>query len=516
MDEMLILRSDFPDPDVIRVGDAYCMASTTMHFMPGCAILRSYDLRNWEFVGHVYDRFDGSPAQRLDEGKSAYGQGMWAPSLRYHKGVFHICFVANDSGKTYLYRAKDIAGPWEKSLIRGFYHDSSLLFDDDGRVYVFHGNRTIYLTELDEDLAGPKPGGLHRVVAEDAPEMRLGYEGTHAYKIDGKYYLFFIHWGPGDGRRTEACFVSDSLTGEFKGRDVFDDDLGFHNQGVAQGGIVDAPDGKWYAVLFQDHGAAGRVPVLLPVSWNEGFPVFGDKEKGTRPPEPASARPRHRYAPLFSSDDFRYPASADGHPRLKPVWEWNHEPDDVRWSVDPERGELRISSDRLSPNLTRARNVLTQRAFLPRCAASARVDASSLREGDYAGICALQGRYGMIAATRREGRLLIVMKARPGEAVYEMGKTMDLEPGTEFGSVPAPETTVELRVELDFRDMRDEASFFYREAGAWKRLGPDHKLRFGLDPFVGCRFGLFMYSTESPGGEARFGRFEYELDGARC
>ena len=99
-----ITRMDYPDPDVIRVDDTYYMVSTTMYFMPGCEILRSYDLVHWEHAAYVYDRLDSTPAQRLEDGKNIYGCGMWAASLRYHDGIFYICFVANDTHKTYLYR----------------------------------------------------------------------------------------------------------------------------------------------------------------------------------------------------------------------------------------------------------------------------------------------------------------------------------------------------------------------------------------------------------------------------
>lgn len=505
-----LLNSDFPDPDVIRVGDAYYMVSTTMHFMPGGVILRSYDLRNWEILSYVYETLDGTPGQRLEDGASAYGQGMWAASLRCSRGTFYVCFVANDTGKTYLYRSESLEGPWRKNYVEGFYHDCSLLFDDDSRTYVTYGNREIWLTELNDELTGPRPGGLHRVIVRDDPGTMLGYEGSHFYKIGGRYYVFFIHWlSDGSKRRTEACFSCDSLAGEFTGGDVLDDDMGFHNQGVAQGGIVDAPDGTWYAVLFQDRGAVGRIPVLVPLRWEDGFPVLGVDGKAPLEVETASSRPGHRYAPFVASDDFSYRPGPDGRVRLNPAWQWNHEPRQDLWSV--ERGELKLVSGKVSENLTRAVNTLTQRSVYPRCRASVRLDASGLRDGDYAGICALQGRYAMAAATRRGKDLFLVMANRPGEAIYEMGKTLDLAPGEECASVPFFGGAVELRAELDFADMRDEAVFSYKEGGEWKRIGPAHKLRFGLDHFVGCRFGLFLYSTKTVGGSARFGRFEYKI-----
>lgn len=141
-----------------------------------------------------------------------------------------MCFVANDTGKTYLYTAKEVSGPWEKHQIEGFYHDCSLFFEDDGSVYLMYGNRDIYLTELAEDLSGPKEGGLHRRVLSDTDDYGLGFEGSHLYKIQGRYYAFFIHWPKGgNGRRQQACYVADSLTGEFKGGNVLDDAMEYQN-----------------------------------------------------------------------------------------------------------------------------------------------------------------------------------------------------------------------------------------------------------------------------------------------
>jgi beta-xylosidase len=504
----LIIGADFPDPDVIRVGDTYYMISTTMHFMPGGVILRSFDLVHWEIYSRVYERLDGNPAQRLEGDQGIYGQGMWAASLRFHAGWFYVCFCANDTHKTYLFRTQDLKGPWQKQNIEGFYHDSSLLFED-GAAYLVHGNTTIYLTELNEGLTGPKPGGLQRVIAEDRSERCLGYEGSHLYKIGNRYYLFLIHWlSTGNRRRVEACLSSDSLTGEFTGGDILDDDLGYHNMGVAQGGIVDTPEGDWYAVLFQDRGAVGRIPVLVPLRWEDNFPVLGVDGRVPISIEVKSTRPGHEYQPITDSDEFPYSLNEKGQPRLKDVWEWNHEPHAEGWSIAPGGGLL-LKSSRLSENPTRALNVLTQRALFPSCAASVSVDGSLLKDGDFAGICALQGHYGMAALAREEDSFFIVMRAKRGEVNNAMGKTLDKEPGTESERIPWPNASAELRLELRFMDIEDEAIFYYRQAGQWKRLGAPQKLYFGLDHFVGCRFGLFLYSTKQIGGAARFNKFVY-------
>jgi beta-xylosidase len=505
-----ILKADFPDPDVIRVDDTYYMVSTTMHFMPGAVILRSFDLIHWEIFTYVYASLDDTPAQKMEGDQSIYGQGMWAASLRYHHKEFIVCFVANDTRKTYLYRAKDIQGPWKKQTIEGFYHDCSLLFDDDDRVYIVYGNMEIYLTELNKELTGPKPGGLHRMIVRDKEGIKLGYEGAHFYKINNRYYVFFIHWlSDGSGRRVEACFSSDSLEGEFTGKDVLDDDMGYFNMGIAQGGIVDTPDGDWVAILFQDQGAIGRVPVLVPVHWENDVPVFGIDGKVPPYAETKSTRPDHIYGPIVSSDEFRYWPDADGKIQLNNVWQWNHNPNPDLWSVNGEKGLLRIRSGKLSENITRAENILTQRTVWPMCDASVHVDGSMLNDGDYAGICALQGRYGMVAITKDSGKYYLVMKGNPGKANYSMGQTCDKSPGMEYERVMLSDVNVILKVRMRFDDMTDEATFYYLDNSTWRKIGINQKLYFGLDHFVGCRFGLFLYATEKIGGEASFSHFVY-------
>lgn len=520
-----ITRLDYPDPDVIRVGDIYYMVSTTMHFMPGGEILRSYDLVHWEHAAFVYDRLDSTPAQRLEGTENIYGKGMWAASLRYHEGTFYICFVANDTGKTYLYTSESIDGTWEKHQIEGFYHDCSLLFDGDD-VYIAYGNKDIYITQLNAELTAPLAGGLHRLAVSDAGHPGLGYEGTHFYKINGKYYLFFIHSLRDRWMRTEACFVSDSIDGEFSGGDVLVDDRGYCGQGVAQGGIVDTPDGRWYAVLFQDHGAVGRIPVLVPVTWEAGYPVFGTDRRIPQQFEIPCPKQEHTYVPLVQSDDFRDMQGLSEEKKrrrygcygLKSVWQFNHEPDLRLVEQDPERGVLWIGTGKICRSLLQAPNILTQRMLFPGCAAEVTVDAGTLKVGDYAGLCALQGCYGMAAVTRRDDGFYIVMRGRASGNDSMQAKPEEPLEGTEWEAVRLGQgCTARLRIEADFAQMKDEARFFYynsdsdnSDSGTWQQIGTVQKLYFKLDHFAGCRFGLFAYATAGTGGRAGFSGFKYD------
>ena len=479
---------DYPDPDVIRVGDTYYMISTTMHFFPGGVILRSHDLIRWEICAYLYDSLEHTPGETLEGEQTVYGHGMWAASLRYHAGRFYAVFIAHEWPKTFLFTADKIEGPWTKRYIEGIYHDPSLLFDDDGRVYIAYGNRDIRLTELKEDLSGPKPGGLDRLIVRDAPGDFLGYEGSHLYKINGKYVLFLIHSRQREWFRTEACFISDSLEGVWAGGDVFYGDLDGLNSGPAQGGVVDTPDGRWFAVVFQDRGAVGRIPVLVPVTWNRfGYPVFGEVEKKILN---ASACPGWEPRPLYADDDF---TSA----RLKDVWQFNHEPRPDCWETGG--GAYVIRTDKLSPTVEFARNTLTQRTVLPGCAAEVTVDVSSVRPGDTAGLCVLIGSYGLIGLTREMDGYALVMKARKHGEKEER----------EYARLPWEKSEVRLRASVRFPGHEGFVRFEYLSGQDWKPLGPEHPLAYALDHFTGARFALFLYATKETGGEAAFTRFTY-------
>lgn len=507
-----ITRTDYPDPDVIRVDDTYYMVSTTMHFFPGGAVLRSYDLVNWEIVNYIFDTLDDTPGEHLERESSIYGRGMWAPSLNYHEGVFYVAFKSASSGKTYLFTTDDILGKWEKHEIEGDFHDCSLLFDDDGRKYIVYGNFTIRITELKDDLSGPKEGGLSRILVEDdKSKVRLGYEGSHIYKINGHYYLFLIHWpSEGNKRRTECCFMADSLLDEFKGGEVLDDDRKYCNQGVAQGGIVDTPNGKWYSILFQDSGAVGRIPVLLPISFDKNdFPVFGVNGKIPERFNVTENRPYYRYEALYTTEFFddNIQTGDPKHPALMKQWQWNHIPDDNLWCATGENG-LMLTSGKICSNIIHSVNTLTQRMLYPVSEAAVFVDGTDMKDGDIAGLCALQSHYGYLALTKESGHYYLIKVVRNDLQGKGIGNS-DFLPGEEEERIRLDGPKVRVCLKANFEKMADKLDFFYLKDGKYVKVGASHHLQFALDHFVGARFGLFMYSTKSIGGSVTFEQFNY-------
>ena len=494
-----IIPADFPDPDIIRVDDTYYMVSTTMHFMPGCVILRSYNLVDWEHAAYVFDELEPTPGQTLEDNKGVYGKGMWAACLRHHNDKFYITFVANDTHKTYLYTADKIEGPWQKSEISGFYHDMSLLFDDDGRVYCISGNMNIHLTEMEPDLSGPKAGGINKVIIQDNPDnVILGYEGSHIYKINGKYYIFFIHMPKGK-MRTEACYVSDKIDGPYTGKDVLCSDLGNWNSGTAQGGIVQANNGNWYSIVFQDHGALGRIPVLVPVKFVDDFPVFGAAGFAPRQVNVPDNRPDYEYKPLYSNDF------------TTPAWQWNHIPDKNLVSVKPS--VFTVKTDKTCKNVVQASNTLTQRTFTENCSGSITVNAEDIQEGDITGLCALEGEYGFIAITKKNGKLkLITAEHKIPYTPWSMGVHDDEEPViTCEKDIASNEIRLKATFCLEHNKENVQFSYYDEEKGSYIDFAAPVKLRYTLDQFVGVRFALFCYSTEKAGGSATFKDFEIEI-----
>lgn len=488
-----IFHTDMPDPDIIRVKDTYYMVSTTMFYMPGAPILKSKDLCHWEIVSYIFDVLEDNEIYRLENGKHAYGKGQWATSLAWREGRFYACFVSHDCGKTYIFSTDDVEkSGWERVELPEVFHDMSFLFWKGG-AYLVYGNGTIRIVELREDLGGLKEGGLNQVLFETAKEgMRLRCEGCRAWVRNGYIYLSFIDW-PRDGGRRQVCYRSRELLGPYEFRVLMDDDCERPGCGVAQGTIIDDENGKWYGMLFQDRGASGRIPFLMPAGWKDDWPVLG--VEGKIPMELELPFAPYEAAPLVRNDSFCHEEN-----RLALQWQWNHNPIPSCWSFTCRPGWLRLITGQLAAGLMDARNTLTQRTMEPGSVCEVTLDSAGMREGDYAGLCALQGRYGQVGVTVRDGEryLFVTVKEEDGEkkAVW---RKLD-------GAAQ-----VRLRIAFDYREGKDEASFAFRLGdGEWESVQEKLHMLFTLDVFVGYRIGLFCYATKELGGYADFTNFTTE------
>jgi len=502
-----LFNEEFSDPDVIRVGDDYYLTGTTMHSMPGLPVLHSRDLVNWELASYAFDKLDLGPPFRL-EGGEIYGQGIWAPAIRYHNGTFYIFSNVNNYG-TQVYRSTSPSGPWRHNRLSTTLYDLGVLFDDDGRIYAVHlANDGVILEELNQEVTDVVPG-TRRVIM---PRRMVG-EGFHFYKIDGRYYLISAipgghtpmvvarsssldgpwaldtmvageHLGVGTGNALRTRGQGDQRTFTVVGQDP--------NTGggltLHQGGMVDTPSGEWWAILMQDHRSLGRLSALVPVTWDNGWPYVGLPGNLRRAPR-IWVKPNtgHQQAPKplwVRNDDF----NAD---TLHSLWQWSHVPDDSRWSLTERPGVLRLHS-LPAESFWWARNTLTQRAVGPVSTVTVELDASGMTAGDVAGLALSNEPYAWIGLVRSpDGLVLREYDQLTGRA-------------TDASTAPAH---VWLRADCDYE--REVAALSYSTDGRrFIMLGDTFTLVYQLKTFQGIRYSLFHYNTASaPGGYADFDNY---------
>ena len=450
-------------------------------------------------TGWIWDRPFGWKTE-----SEIYGQGIWAPSFRYRNGTFYIFANVNRFGLQ-VFRATDPRGLWKHNRIEPGLHDLSVLFDDDGKIYAVYAARTIRIVELNADLTALVPGTDRILIG---PEQGMG-EGSHFYKIKGKYYI--VSAIPG-AHVPMKCARADSLAGPWDVKIISEGE----SQGIGQsyrlrrqtppfeitppnageragltlhqGGIIDTVKGEWWGFSMQDHNSVGRLTSLSPVTWSDGWPYFGLPGNLTRTPKtwikPDTGYVEPITAPYDRSDDF-------SKSKLQEVWQWNHAPDDAKWSLTERPGYLRLHS-LPAKDFWWARNSLTQRAVGPESTATTDLDGAGLQPGDVAGLALLNLLYSWLGVERGpEGFALAFFDQTSGESKRERL----LNP------------RVKLRVHCNF-DL-DTAQFSYSTGGReFQTIGSELKLPFQLKTFQGVRYTLFHFNTGgNPGGQADFDSF---------
>ena len=516
-----LFYDEFSDPDVIRVGDDYYLAGTTMHAVPGLVILHSKDLVNWEFASYCFDRFD-FPEDKfaLKNHQEVYGQGIWAPCIRYANGQFYVFSNINGKGLQ-CYTAKDIKGPWTHHNMQGNIYDLGVLFDDDGKIYAIHKYGEVHCTELKPDMSGPVEGSDRVII----PEGNGIGEGHHMYKIDGMYYLISTDYSP-NGRT--LCSRSKNIWGPYETRVIqADETYGYHGVGrttvprgtkyrigedgtkfgvapaspdatgcdnAHQGGIVQAKDGTWWALFMQDFHSIGRTVCLMPMTWEDGWPMVGLKGNLGRAPRTwfkpgvqSVAVPQQqteRRAPYDRSDDFNGKT-------LKPVWQWNHNPEDKLWSL--KGGKLRIQSQP-SEQLMWARNTLTQRVIGPKSIATVELSTKGMKDGDVCGLGNINVPCSWIG-------------------IVKAGKTLTLrcfeQMTNDTASVPVDLVNGKIFLRMIGDYDNNQAQYAYSTDGeTFQTIGRMMPLTYQLITFQGSRHALFAYNIKGKqGGYAEFDNF---------
>lgn len=500
-----MLWADVPDPDVIRVGDTFYLVSTTMHLMPGGPIMASKDLKNWETVGYIFDKLTDSPKYDLQEG-TVYGRGQWATSLKYHDGKFWALLAPNEPGSmgdTYIFTAEKAEGPWTIHSRLRHFHDATLFFDEDGTPYVFFG--TGEMCQLTRDLKGVVEGSLRHYFQREADERGL-LEGTRVIKHNGTYYALLIShvYAPGRHRR-EVCYRTKDLNGTWEKNTVLESDFGGFSY-LAQGTIVDTPEGDWYGIMFQDRGGVGRVLTLSPVRWIDGWPQLGDENGKV----PETMRPYRSGMPekgIVCSDDF-------SGEKLGLHWEWNHNPIDNAWSLKERPGFLRLKTNRVVENLYLAPNTLTQRMEGPTCSGYIAMDISKMKDGDCAGLAAFNGDSGVLTI-KKQGKKYVLEMSEQKVSLTDREKavtnvevkvieTVDLSAAFKSQTSKSKSQIIYLRLDGDFRPgQHDVANFFYSLDGEnWTQIGTkNYRMIFDYRRFfMGTKFGIFNYATKKAGG----------------
>lgn len=406
-----ILWADYSDPDVIRVGDRYYMVASSFHLSPGIPVLESADLVTWRIVGHVLPKLPFGPLYDMPGphsltdavskpiGGTKYASGVWAPTIRHHAGRYYVYFPTPDEG-IFVSTASDPRGPWSAPVAliaeKGL-EDPAPFWDADGTAWLIHGRvgaGPLILRRLSPDGMRVLDKGM--VVAEDKARLPV-LEGPKLYKRDGWYYVFAPIGGVSTG--PQAVGRSRRITGPYEWRDVLlpTDTV----KGPHQGAWVTTPSGQDWFVHFNSTGAFGRITWLEPMRWEDGWPVIGNAAPGAQAGTPVAtneAPDRAASAPRFAiqaSDEF-------AGPRLGLQWQWNHNPDDTRWSLSARPGWMRLTAAP-SDHLVTARNTLTQMLQGPRMVTTTRLDLSRLSEGQRAGLTMFGVRPSWIGAVRQGG-----------------------------------------------------------------------------------------------------------------
>lgn len=510
-----LFYDEFSDPDILRVGDDYYLAGTTMHAVPGLVILHSRDLVNWENISYCFPRFDfNDDAFSLKNHKEIYGQGIWAPAIRYANGQFYVFSNINGKGLQ-CYTSKDIRGPWEHHNMQGRIYDLSVLFDDDGKIYAIHGYGEVKCTELKPDMSGPKEETERTII----PEGNAVGEGHHMYKINGMYYLISTDYKP-NGRT--LCSRSKSIWGPYETITITaDETFGYHPApmtqfrgriqpdgykfgilpankdatactNIHQGGIVEDQTGQWWALLMMDFHSIGRTTTLAPITWKDGWPMLGlEGNLGRAPrtwfkpniPSVTTETQPSIHAPYVRNENF------DGK-ELGRVWQWNHNPDDKKWGL--KKGRLRIVAQP-AEQLMWARNSLTQRVIGPTSIATVELYTQGMKDGDVAGLGNINVPCSWIGVVK-EGKQLTLR-------CFEQLKndTIDV-------AINNP-TKLYLRFVGDYDN--DQGHYEYSLDGEnFTQVGTEMVLSYQLVSFQGSRHALFAFNHKgNEGGYAEFDNF---------
>lgn len=447
------IYADYPDPDIIRVGNDFYFSTTTFIDVPGLTILHSQDLVHWEIVTHLIPQLTGSPNYNITNGVQNYRNGVFASSIRYYNGTFYVVDQPNGQPNATIFYSTNIAGPWQANVLNMGAFDPGLYIETNGTGYIvtaggWQSNTTILTLN----------STFSSVVATTTFANGLGLEGSHVVKVGGYYYIFNSQPATGNFYISRATSLFGPYTFMYSMN---------NNNGGHQGAIVDMPDGSYCGFVMKDSGAIGRMTYISPIFWTNGWPVFGTANApGQVPataPMPIVGAPAYKIA---TSDDF-------SSPTLGLQWQFNHNPDNTRWSLTARPGFLRLHPTGAT-NFWYARNTLIQKGQGPSSGAEVKFDLSNLQSGDTCGLGTLGKTNGNIA----------VKCNSPGNFTLSMNLIVPIDTTdtnlatTTVATAPFTGTTIFLRLGMDY----------YCSVDTFLHMSPDYANKYdrtGPEIFVG-------------------------------
>lgn len=498
-----VLHADYSDPDVCAVGEDYFLTASSFNCTPGLPILHSKDLVNWKIVNYALKKVE--PVEYYNEAR--HGKGVWAPSIRFHEGVFYIYWGDPDFG-IFMVKTRDPYGEWDKPVLvkagKGMI-DPCPLWDDDGRVYLAHawaGSRAKFnsvLTVCEMNKEGTAVISDPVLVFDGNDGVNHTIEGAKFYKRNGFYYLFAPAGGVVSG--WQLVMRSKDVYGPYEARIVMAQGKTDIN-GPHQGGWVDTPAGESWFLHFQDKGAYGRVLHLNPMKWINDWPVIGVDKDGDGCGDPVS---RYRKPKTGKTYPIETPVESDEFDtrKLGLQWEWHANYQDV-FGFTTNMGYARIYGHELSShfkNFWEVPNLLMQKFPAEEFTATAKLKVSAKDDGQLSGLIVMGWDYSWIGVEKQGEKFLLkqaICKDAEQGNLEQVSTLAVLEPSKKFeaGLFPNFEREIYIRVRvgkeaycrfsysLDGKKFTEAGTLFKARQGKW----------------IGAKVGMF---SVTPHGKER-------------
>lgn len=498
-----VLHADYSDPDVCAVGEDYFLTASSFNCTPGLPILHSKDLVNWKIVNYALKKVE--PVEYYNEPR--HGKGVWAPSIRFHEGMYYIYWGDPDFG-IFMVKTRDPYGEWDAPVLvkagKGMI-DPCPLWDDDGRVYLAHawaGSRAKFnsvLTVCELNKEGTKVISDPVLVFDGNDGVNHTIEGAKFYKRNGFYYLFAPAGGVVSG--WQLVMRSKDVYGPYESRIVMAQGKTDIN-GPHQGGWVDTPAGESWFLHFQDKGAYGRVLHLNPMKWVNDWPVIGVDKDGDGCGDPVS---RYRKPKTGKTYPIETPVESDEFDtrKLGLQWEWHANYQDV-FGFTTNMGYVRIYGHELSPhfkNFWEVPNLLMQKFPAEEFTATAKLKVSAKDDGQLSGLIIMGWDYFWIGVEKQGEKFLLkqaVCKDAEQGNLEQVSTLAVLEPSRKFeaGLFPNYEREIYIRVHVD---KGAYCRFSYSLDGKkFTEAGTLFKARQGK--WIGAKVGMF---SVTPHGKER-------------